>query len=646
MFVAAFVATRHDPDARAYYLRKRAEGKGHYAEVICVARRRCNINLAMLKTRTPYQPRQPQPENPGPSGLTTRQCPQVPDRTMAALPTVAAHPVGRVMARSGSYTGGNSRGQMGERLKYWGWGYKCDRLSSRDRDALLSTLANGFDVHGSGDNRVPPLDEIPLPAPRLDPPAGLAPVCTQEPYERTLHSFGQSQPDSIRIFARDFAHAPDVVAYPRNETDVVALLEWAGEMGAALVPFGGGSSVVGGVTPDIGDEFNGTVTMDMSRMNRVIDVDEVSRAARIQGGARGPELEAALKPHGVTLRHFPQSFQHSTLGGWIATRSGGHFATLYTHIDDLVESVTCVTPVGRMESRRLPGSGAGPSPDRLVLGSEGSLGIITEAWVRLQGRVAFKAAAGFRFPDFLQAAGAVRAIAQAGLFPANVRIVDGVELQVNGAGDGSFTLMVVSFESADHPVEAWMDRAEQCARDYGGLPDVDWRTNPDAHLQGAVGAWRDAFIKMPYNREVLTPRNIISDTFESAITWDRFESFYHAVRDATREAIREATGQEGAVSCRFSHAYPDGPAPYFAFHCAADPGSMLEQWRDIKRAVSDAVIDNGGTITHHHAIGRDHQPWYENQRPQLFGDVLARAKAHLDPKGILNPGVLVPRDHP
>ena len=532
---------------------------------------------------------------------------------------------------------------MAQRLKYWGWGYEGHGLSSGDREMLLRTLAEEFGIRGSGDAAVPRLEGISLPAPLLKPPESLAPICTQEPYQRILHSFGQSQPDSIRIFARDFAHAPDVVAYPRDEADVAALLEWAGEAGAALVPFGGGSSVVGGVTPDIGNGFAGTVTLDMSRMNRVLEVDPVSRAARIQGGARGPELEAGLKPHGMTLRHFPQSFQHSTLGGWIATRSGGHFATLYTHIDDLVESVSVVTPAGRMESRRLPGSGAGPSPDRLVLGSEGALGIITEAWVRLQGRVAFKATAGFRFADFLQAAGAVRAIAQAGLFPANVRIVDGVELAVNGAGDGSFTLLVVSFESADHPVEPWMDRAVECARDHGGSPDVDWRANPDAHLKGAVGAWRDAFIRMPYNRENLTPRGIISDTFESAITWDRFESFYHAVKDATQQAIREATGQEGAVSCRFSHAYPDGPAPYFAFHCAGHPGSMLEQWRDIKRAVSDAVIDNGGTITHHHAIGRDHQPWYEKQRPGLFGDILARAKAHLDPHGILNPGVLVPR---
>ncbi len=537
---------------------------------------------------------------------------------------------------------------MAKRLKYWGWGCEGDGLPARDREALLSTLSRGFGIHGhhTGDSSPPPIDEIPLPPPRLDPPAALASMCTQEPYERVLHSFGQSQPDSIRIFAGDFAHAPDVVAYPRGEADIAALMQWAGEARAALVPYGGGSSVVGGVTPDIGGEYNGVVTLDMSRMNRVLEVDTESRAARIQGGARGPELEAALKPRGVTLRHFPQSFQHSTLGGWIATRSGGHFATLYTHIDDLVESVRCVTPAGVMESRRLPGSGAGPSPDRLLIGSEGALGVITEAWVRVQGRVRHKAAAGFRFPDFLQAAGAVREVSQAGLFPANVRIVDGVELAVNGAGDGSFTLMVVSFESSDHPVDAWMDRAEQICLDHGGLPDADWRTDPGAHLKGTVGAWREAFIKMPYNREVLTPLGIISDTFESAITWDRFEAFYHAVREAAREAIREATGREGAVSCRFSHAYPDGPAPYFAFHCAADPDGMLDQWRTIKAMVSDAVIDNGGTITHHHAVGRDHQPWYEKQRPPLFGDVLARAKAHLDPKGILNPGVLVPHPRP
>jgi alkyldihydroxyacetonephosphate synthase len=535
---------------------------------------------------------------------------------------------------------------MTKRLKYWGWGYEGDCLDAREAKALLATFADGYGIRPTDDGAFPALDAITLAAPRLTPPASLAKICTRDGYERVLHAFGQSQPDSIRIYMGDFAHAPDVVAYPESEADISALYDWCGEAGAALIPYGGGSSVVGGVTSDVGGGFSGTVTVDMSRMNKVMEIDDVSRAARIQGGARGPELEAQLKPSGLTLRHFPQSFKHSTLGGWVATRSGGHFATLYTHIDDLVESVTMVTPAGKIVSRRLPGSGAGPSPDRFMIGSEGALGIITEAWMRLQGRPGFKATAGFRFADFLAAARAVRTVSQAGLFPANVRIVDGVELKINGAGDGSFTLMVVSFESSDHPVDAWMARAEQCCLDHGGTVDVGWRDNPQANLQGAVGDWRGAFIRMPYNREALTPRGIISDTFETSTTWDRFEEFYHAIRDATAKAIREATGQDGAVSCRFSHAYPDGPAPYFAFHGQSRKGALLEQWQAIKDTASDAVIREGGTITHHHAVGRDHQKWYEQQRPALFGEVLGAAKKRLDPKGILNPGVIVRQSHP
>ncbi len=530
---------------------------------------------------------------------------------------------------------------MKKTLKYWGWGYDSDGLNAGETQELLGTFANGYGIRPTDNGVFPPLEEVVLTAPRLTPPTSLAKICSFEKYERVLHAFGQSQPDSIRIYMRDFAHAPDVVAYPESAKDIVALFDWCVDVGAALIPYGAGSSVVGGVTSDVGSDYNGTVSADMSRMGRVLEIDEVSRAALIQGGARGPALEAQLKPSGLTLRHFPQSFEHSTFGGWVATRSGGHFATLYTHIDDLVENVTMVTPAGEMVSRRLPGSGAGPSPDRLMIGSEGALGIITEGWVRLQGRPTFKATAGFRFVNFLDAARAVRAVAQAGLYPANVRIVDDVELNVNGAGDGSFTLMVVSFESSDHPVDAWMARAEQCCLDHGATIDVGWHDNPQANLQGAVGAWREAFIRMPYNREQLTPRGIISDTFETAITWDRFEGFYQAIREATADAIRDVTGQTGAVSCRFSHAYPDGPAPYFAFHAQGRKGSLLEQWQAIKDAASYAVIREGGTITHHHAVGRDHQKWYEQQRPVLFGDILGAAKQRLDPKGILNPGVVV-----
>ena len=383
----------------------------------------------------------------------------------------------------------------------------------------------------------------------------------------------------------------------------------------------------------VGDAFTGVISLDLRALDQVLEVDRTSRAARIQAGILGPALETALKPHGVTLRHFPQSFEFSTLGGWIATRSGGHFATLYTHIDDFVESLRVVSPAGVMESRRLPGSGAGPSPDRLMIGSEGALGVITEAWMRLQDRPRFRAGAALGFPDIDAGAAAIRAVAQAGLYPSNLRLLDAQEAAVNGAGDGSEALAVLAFESADHPVDAWMDRALELMQDHGGR----LHANTDA-----AEAWRTAFIRMPYNRELLVPLDVIADTFETAITWDRFQAFHDQVKATTEEAIREATGQDGLVTCRFTHVYPDGPAPYFTFHCLGRPNAVLEQWQHIKEKASDAVIDAGGTITHHHAVGRDHMPWYQHQRPPLFGEALAAAKRALDPAGMLNPGVLVP----
>ena len=355
-----------------------------------------------------------------------------------------------------------------------------------------------------------------------------------------------------------------------------------------------------------------------------------------------PELEAKLKPEGLTLRHFPQSFEMATLGGMIATRSGGHFATLYTHIDDFVEALRTVTPQGTMESRRLPGSGAGPSPDRLMIGSEGALGIITEAWMRLQDRPTYRAGTAVLFGDFHRAADAVRVICQAGLYPANVRLLDAAEAYNNGFGDGAQSVVILAFESADHPVDAWMDRALEITRDFGGSYDLDAAKSGEGHRAGAAGAWRNAFIRMPYYKTLLMEHAIVGDTFETAITWDRFADFHDNLKAAAAAAIEEVTGRPGSVSCRFTHCYPDGPAPYFTFQGLGRHGAMGEQWRHIKSKALDAVIEHGGTVTHHHAVGRGHMPWYERQRPDAFAEALAGAKARLDPKGILNPGVLLP----
>jgi alkyldihydroxyacetonephosphate synthase len=524
------------------------------------------------------------------------------------------------------------------RWKFCGWGIEGTGLDEGEQKRL-------FDFYRTlgapeGERRsVPKVSEIELRQPRLSPPASLAAICTSEPYERLLHSYGKSFPEAVRIFARDFRNAPDIVAMPRSEADVAAVLDWAADADAAVIPFGGGSSVVGGVEPAVGDSFAGAISLDLKGLDRLLEVDPTSRAARLQAGMLGPAIEDALKPHGLTLRHFPQSFEFSTLGGWLATRSGGHFATLYTHIEDFLESMRVITPAGAIETRRLPGSGAGPSPDRLFVGSEGALGVITEAWLRLQDRPTHRATVAVGFSGLFEAARAVRAIAQAGLYPSNLRVLDPIEAKVNGAGDGSFALLVLGFESADHPVEPWLARGHELCADHGGRfeggKDADRAPGP-----GAAAAWRQAFIRMPYARELLMQISALNDTFETAITWDRFETFHDRVKMATEQAIQDATGRRGVVTCRFTHVYPDGPAPYFTFHAVGRADALIEQWRHVKQKASDAVIEGGGTITHHHAVGRDHMTWYERQRPALFGEALAAAKQRLDPPGLLNPGVL------
>ena len=522
------------------------------------------------------------------------------------------------------------------RLKHFGWGREGEGLSEAEEAFVLGRYSELFAVDGFVEVSPPVLADIALRAPRVAPPESLAAICTSDHYERAAHTFGKSFPDTVRGILGDYNDAPDLVAIPRDEADVSAVLDWAGGVQALVVPFGAGSSVVGGVTAAVDEaRYRGSIALDLRRLDRVKEVDRSSRAALIEGGALGPVLEAALRPHGVTLRHFPQSFEYSTLGGWIATRSGGHFATLATHIDDLVESLRVVTPRGVVETRRLPGSGAGPSPDRLFIGSEGILGVITEAWMRLQDRPRFRAGAAIRFPDFFAAARAVRAISQAGLYPANCRILDPAEAMHNGAGDGSFAVLVLAFESADHPLEAWFARALECCGDHGGVRE------PSDRDDGSAGRWRTAFIRMPYARERVVPRAVIADTFESAITWDRFEAFHDRVKEATLSAICAATGRNGLVTCRLTHVYPDGPAPYFSFHALGRQGALLEQWQAIKAAASDALIAAGGTITHHHAVGRDHRSWYDRQRPDLFAASLRAVKRELDPHGILNPGVLV-----
>jgi alkyldihydroxyacetonephosphate synthase len=546
------------------------------------------------------------------------------------------------------------------RLKHWGWGYE-DQQQPHEQVVAASEGIIPMLGFGQPPERPVPLEQVELRDSRLGSPGG---IFTDEKHQRTVHALGKAYRDIVRGFYGRFENPPDLVAFPEDEAGVEEVLARAADWGAAVIPFGGGTSVCGGVEPRLADPDRPVVSLNMTRMNQLLEVDETSLAARIQAGARGPELEDQLKARGLTLRHFPQSFEYATLGGWIVTRAGGHFATGETHVDDLTESIRAITPAGEWESRRLPGSGAGPSPDRMLLGSEGILGVVTEAWMRVRPRPDFKATATVEFPPgdeaFSDAArGAVRLIAQSRLMPSNLRLIDSSEARTTMAGDGSATLLIIGFESHGQPVEERMDQAVEIAVGEGGRVASRTSSTPE-DSKGVEGGrtgegddeagsdrWRSAFLMAPYMRDTFVACGIIAETFETAITWDRFEEFHRSVIEATRRAVAEVTGApaegEGAprVSCRLTHVYPDGAAPYFTVLAPAKRGSEVAQWDEVKAAASEAIEKGGGTITHHHAVGRDHRPWYDQQRPDQFAAALKAAKSAVDPDNLLNPGVLI-----
>ncbi len=352
---------------------------------------------------------------------------------------------------------------------------------------------------------------------------------------------GKAYRDVVRGFRGVFERTPDMVAFPRDDEDVRRVLEMCEERRLAVIPYGGGTSVVGGVEPRVGLGYRGTVSIDLVAPRPRARGRRTSMAARIQAGTLGPALEEQLGERGFTLRHFPQSFEFSTLGGWIATRAGGHFATLETHIDDLVESVRAITPAGTWESRRLPGSGAGPSPDRMLIGSEGILGVITEAWVRVRPRPTYKLSCGIEFDDFTAGVEAVRVLSQSGLHPSNCRLLDPLEALTTEAGDGNSALLILGFESAFGPVDGPMAQALAAVRDLGGRAGevTGAGRGGDSRGDDAVGQWRSAFLSAPYLRDSLVSLGVLSETFETAITWDRFREFHAVVTETARRSVAD-----------------------------------------------------------------------------------------------------------
>jgi len=530
--------------------------------------------------------------------------------------------------------------------KFWGWGVESFALPPPLLDLARAFLSARLGRPLPEARPIPTLASIQIPDAKPI-PTELASFATNERFDRAAHTYGKAFRDVVRALDGDFSIAPDFVAYPKDEDDIAHVLRIATREHIAVIPFGGGSSVVGGIEPDaaLRDQFSAVLSLDLCCMDRVLEVDSVSCAARIQAGVYGPSLEKQLRPFGVTLRHYPQSFEFSTLGGWIATRAGGHFATLYTHIDDLVESLRMVTPCGVVQTRRLPGNGAGPEQNRLLLGSEGAFGVLSEAWVRVQRLPKHRAHCTVRFPSFSSGVGACRALAQSGLFPANARLVERDEAFFMGAGDGESDVLLLGFESADFSQEDKLKQAVSIAQHAGGtagrLTIRCDSQDPGNTYDEAADLWKQSFLRAPYLRDELIRMGLIAETFETCTTWDRFSTLDAAVRAAAQTALQRACGG-GLLTCRFTHLYPDGPAPYYTVIALPPPGRLLSAWDSVKCAVSQAIVDQGATITHHHAVGKHHREHFIKQTDPAALAILAAVKHAVDPTHIMNPGTLLP----
>ena len=541
----------------------------------------------------------------------------------------------------------------GKTLNPLGWGYLEDSLSEKERQSVLKLAGNWF----GGKNlelRAPPKPEaVKLPGSRLSIPAALTGFVSADHATRLLHARGRSFRDLAGLRAGELHDVPDAIATPCNMDELMQVLEWANSNRYALIPYGGGSSVVGGINAENMDAFPGVVTLSLRGMNRVLDIDEISRTVHAQAGILGPDLDAALKPHGLAVRHFPQSYFHSTLGGWVATRGAGHFSTGLAKIEDRVQALGVTLPDGRrIETRRLPASSIGPDPNRLWCGSEGFLGVITDVHLRCVPLPKERVSAGVRFKTFQQALDSARAMLQSGIYPTQLRVLDPYEHLLSRAFSGkaaaapsasagdkkSFSmtpatgaLMVLAFESGGAPLKELFAAAQEICRQHGGeIQQQD--------AEEAVGDWRNTFFRQPYIRDALLDYGIISDTFETAVPWSAVPSFYAAVREATFKAVQKVCGT-GAVSCRSTHAYSDGCSLYFAFFGPGRHGSLVDQWWEIKTAASEAVIKHGGTMSHHHAMGRDYKRWAREEIPAPFRAAIRAAKRVLDPHDLLNPGL-------
>jgi alkyldihydroxyacetonephosphate synthase len=539
------------------------------------------------------------------------------------------------------------------RMRWWGWGE--DGHDAPLSAAALALLAGELGALPAGRRDPVALGDVRLSAPALPASARERLVAVvgaehvrDDRLARVTHAAGRGYHDLVRLRAGDAEGAPDAVVYPADAEQIAAVLRACAEESVAVVPFGGGTSVVGGVEPLRG-RFPAVVALDLARLDALLAVDPVSLTATVQAGMTGPALEAALAERGLTLGHFPQSFEFSTVGGWVATRSAGQASTGYGRIDALVVALRVVTPSGELVTRAVPASAAGPSVRELLVGSEGALGVIAEVTLRVRPKPALRRYEAFSLPRLDAGCDALRALVREGAAPDVARLSDPPETRVSlaMAGDRAATRALTAYLRArGHgdgclAIVGWEDASDAAVRRRRAASARTLRAHGALALGTPVGrAWEHGRFHAPYLRDELLAHGVMVETLETATTWDLLLELHGAVAGALSRALRER-GTPPVVMGHVSHVYRAGASLYFTFVARQQAGEELAQWHAAKAAASDAILAHGGTITHHHAVGRDHAPWLGGEVGELGIELLRAAKATLDPAGIMNPGKLV-----
>jgi alkyldihydroxyacetonephosphate synthase len=547
-------------------------------------------------------------------------------------------------------------------MKWWGWGDPKITFPMADKPNLWPWIAKKLGVVSTAPTALPvDLESIRLPTTRASTEL-LAEIhqvlrpeqITVDPLERLLHTYGKSFPDLFCVRNAVIRRAPDAVLFPDSHQQVEALVQLAQRFNFCLIPFGGGTNIVGGINPEV-DEPRPMLTLSLRNMRRLISIDKESRTATIQAGALGPKLEADLAQLGHSLGHYPDSFEYSTLGGWLATRSAGMQSDEYGRIEDMVVSIKMATPSGTIVTKAVPASSVGPDLNRVMIGSEGILGVITEATLRVHKTPAAKDYRGFLFRTFADGVRAIQECLDQGFAPSMIRLQDSGESELafnmkaparglegwvqdrvkswlRSRGYTEPCILIVGFEGEKQSVARTRRGALRIIKRHGGFP-----------LGKSVGqTWSKDKFNIPYLRDYIMDYSCMADVAETSTLWSNILPLYHGTVEALKARFRQEDGT-GYIGCHISHTYPTGACLYFTFAARQPKGKELEHYYEYKRLITDTIIRLGGTLSHHHAVGIEHRPWVAQELSPAGLLALRALKTSLDPKHILNPGKLLPQ---